>query len=344
MNYAAVNTKARAVYAKYIKQSPQLQLLGIDTSKAALAKLNELWKLDIELPSGKETIDLYEVNKQMEHKVYEELKNFLYFFQGEERKFYSGLLERYKIRDIKRIFRTIVHGENRNLLRKSLVALNPTIIPEDGDWKAEKFIETLKGTDYARKLMVYTDIPDDRILFYIEMTLDKSYYENLIERAKKLSGSSSKLALSLIGHHIDLLNITYLYRGKKTYSILPQEMVNFLIDGGEKLSRQKLSILAYEDTKEFLKIIADTKFSFLFPGGREAANMDIRMERDLYTKFLNAYQTSGFDIGKILSITLLMELQIRDVSTVLEGKRLGINSNIVRDLLTIPLKEGEVWQ
>lgn len=344
MNYAAVNTKARAVYAKYIKKSPQLELLGIDTPKAALAKLNELWNLEVELPSGKEAIDLYEINKQMEHRVYEELKDFLYFFQGEDRKFYDGLLERYRIRDIKRIFRTIVHGENRNLLKESLVALNPSIIPEDGDFKVEKFIETLKDTDYARKLMVYTDVPDDRILFYIEMTLDKSYYENLILRAKKLNGPSSKLALSLIGHHIDLLNITYLYRGKKTYSILPQEMINFLIDGGEKLSKQRLSILAYEDTKEFLKIVADTNFKFLFPGGREANNMDIRMERDLYTKFLTAYQNSGFDIGKILAITILMELQIRDISTVLEGKRLGIHPNIVRDLLTIPLKEGEVWQ
>ena len=62
------------------------------------------------------------------------------------------------------------------------------------------------------------------------------------------------------------------------------------------------------------------------------------MERDLYKKFLNAYQTSGFDIGKILSITLLMELQIRDISTVLEGKRLGINSNIVKGSFDNPVK------
>ena len=34
----------------------------------------------------KEAIDLYEVNKQMEHKVYEELKDFLLFLSREERK------------------------------------------------------------------------------------------------------------------------------------------------------------------------------------------------------------------------------------------------------------------
>ena len=101
--------------------------------------------------------------------------------------------------------------------------------------------------------MVYTDIPDDRILFYVEMTLDKSYYENLIERAKKLSGSSSKLALSLIGHHIDLLNITYLYRGKKDIFYFATRNGQLLIDGGEKLSRQTLSILAYEDIKRIFK-------------------------------------------------------------------------------------------
>lgn len=343
MNYAAVNTKARSVYAKYIKNSPQLELLAIDTPKAALAKLNEMWGLEIEIPD-KGSIDLYEINRQMEHKIYEVLESFLYYFQGEDRQFYDGLLERYRIRDIKRIFRTIVHGENRAMLRESLVALNQSIIPEDGEWRVEKFIESLKDTEYARKLMVYTDIPDDRILFYIEMTLDRSYYENLIERAKKLKGKSGKIATQLIGHHIDLLNITYLYRGKKTYSILPQEMVNFLISGGEKLSSKRLSELAYEDIETFLKQVPETPFGFLFPEGREVSNMDIRMNRDLYSLFMNAYQAGEFDIRKILAITILLELQIRDISTALEAKRLGFGSTRVRELLTIPEKEGEVWQ
>lgn len=344
MNYSAVNTKARAVYAKYIKGAPQLQLLGIDTAKNALAKLNELWELEVALPTGREPIDLYEINRSMEHKIYDVLEGFLPYFQGYERKFYDGLLERYRIRDIKRIFRTIVHGEDRTALKNSLVALNPDIIPDDGDFKIEKFIEALKDTEYARKLVVYTDVPDDRILFYIEMTLDGSYYENLIEKAKHSNGKSRKIALSLIGHYIDLLNIIYLYRGKKTYSLLPQEMVNFLIDGGEKMSIKTLSGLAEENTESFLKIISSTAFGFLFPEGREALNIDIRMGRELYSIFIESFQKGGFDIGKILALTVLLELQIRDISTVLEAKRLGIHANKVRDLMTIPIKEGEVWQ
>lgn len=344
MNYSAINTKARAVYAKFIKNKTQLQLLGLENEKLIVNKLNELWDLKIDIQNEKSNIDLYEINRQMEHKIYDILESFSHYFQGEDRKFYNRLIERYKIRDIKRVFRTILHGEDKEALKESLVALNPKIISEDADFKIEKFIESLKDTDYARKLMVYTDIPDDRILFYIEMTLDRSYYENLINQSKKLSAKSRIVAKKLIGHHIDLLNITYLYRSKKTYSISSKEIINFLIDGGEKISKQKLYQLAESDINSFLKIAEETSFNFLFPEGREIKNMDIRLERNLYSVFSNGYKNSKFDVGKILAITMLLELQIRDISTVLEGKRLGINSNIIRDLLTIPLEEGEVWQ
>lgn len=338
MHYSAVNTKVRSVYAKYLKDSPQIKLLDEKNLTDTVKAVENWWGID--LGGG---FNLYEINRALELEIYKELKSFSYFLQGETKAFYNALMARYEIRDIKRALRVLVHGEDIVSMKKSLLSLPKSYLDStDGPVTVKNFLQKLESTDYGRQLITYVDQPMDRILFYTEMTLDRSYYENIMKHSLKLSRKDRDLCEQSIGHHIDLLNLMYIYRGKRSYKILPQEMMNFLIEGGQSLSMKALRQLTFEDSIEGLvKSIRETRFAPLFPETREMGLIDIKIEQEIYDINMNIYKKSNMDIGKLLALVVLLEYCIRDISAILEAKRLGFNKDRTRNLLSVRQKEGE---
>lgn len=337
MNYSAVNTKLRGVYARYIKDYPQLRLLEKKDLEETVQAVETWWQVDFG-----EGFNLYNINRALEIKVFNILKSFSYYLDGEVKDFYEGLLARYEIRDIKRILRSLVHEEDIGALRETIISL-PTRFLETSESQltVENFLHSLARTDYGRKLITYVNEPKDRILFYVEMTLDRSYYENLIKLSARLSKKDRGICEKVIGGHIDLLNLMYIYRGKNTYKIIPQEMINFIISGGESLSLNKLRDIIEDDSgDEFISNVSETKFASFFPGTRELGLVDIKIQQAIYKLNMKIFRESGMDIGKLLSLTILLEYCIRDVSTIIEAQRLGFGSDRTKSLLSAGQKEG----
>lgn len=337
MAYSAVNTKLRGIYARYIKGNPQLQLLEKKDLAETVKTVEEWWDLDFG-----DTFNLYDINRQLEKKVFDFLKSLSYYLQGDTKTFYEALLARYEIRDIKRALRVLVHGEEIGPIRESLIALPTSYLESsDGNLTIDKFLQILETTDYGRQLITYVDQPKDRVLFYAEMTLDRAYYENIIKASEKLSKKDQNIVKETIGYYIDLLNLMYIYRGKNTYKILPQEMMNFLIEGGQSLSLLTLKKFIEESTaEEFLHKIRETKFGQLFPETRELGLIDIKIEQTVHTLNMKVFRESGMDIGKIITLAILLEFCVRDISTIIEARRLGFGPERTRTLLSVEEKEG----
>ncbi|MDD7363442.1 MAG: V-type ATPase subunit [Peptoniphilus sp.] len=339
MNYAAVNTKAVAVYAKLLKPELPLQILAAGNYEDGIDIIRKEWGL-----SFSEDTHLLEVNVKMEEKVYNTLRSFDYFLQGSARYFFKLLEQHYEIQDIKRIFRAVYHGDNVDILRNSLLAFNPELLPKGQALTPEGLFKILESTPYGRMLSAYQDVSKDRISFYVEMELDRSYYENLAREAKNLGKKDRKVVLAMLNRHIDLLNIFYIYRAKKNYDIMKSEMENFVIRGGN-IPKTLIDEWVYSDDVESLKnSVRHSSFAFLFQSERDSHMTDILASRDLSEMYRTYYKEERMSIGRIVALSILLRLEIRDVSTVLEGLRLGFGKDMIRELLTIPAKEGEVWQ
>lgn len=339
MNYAAVNTKAVAVYAKYLKSEVPLKILAEGNYNDGLKIVSEEWDIDLS-----EDAHLLEVNVKMEQKVYEALKSFEHYLQGPARQFYASLLERYTTQDIKRIFRAVYHDENVDIVRNSLLSFDPSLLPRDQEVRPDDLFKILETTKYGRLLSSYKDVARDRILFYIEMELDQSYYENLVREAEHLPKKDRKAVLAMLNRHIDLLNIFYIYRAKKNYDIMKSEMENFVIRGGN-IPRPLIKEWVYSDTVDGLvDSVRHSSFAFLFQKKRDNHVTDVLASRDISKMYTTYYQKESMSLGRIVALSLLLEFAIRDVSTTLEGLRLGFGKDMIRNLLTIPEKEGEVWQ
>ncbi len=339
MSYAAVNTKAVAVYARFLKPEVPLRILDAGNIKDGLAILESTWGLELS-----ENPHLLEVNVKMAHKVYDTLNSFHYYLQGPARRFYNAILTRYEIQDLKRIFRAVYHDEDVNIVRNSVLALDPALFPKDQPLGPDELFKILDATPYGRILAPYKDVPRDRILFYIEMELDRSYYEHLIKEAKQLPKKDRASVTAMLNRRVDLLNIRYIYRGKKTYDILKSEMENFAIRGGNIPKKLLQTWIYADDVEALVRSVRASSFSFLFQEKRDNHMTDILATRDLALMYMKQYQQAGLSLGRIVALSILMEDAIKDVSTTLEGLRLGFGKDLIRSLLTIPMKEGEVWQ
>lgn len=339
MSYAAVNTKAVTVYARYLKPEVPLRILEAGNVKDGLAILEHSWDLELS-----DDPHLLEINVKMAQKVYDTLIGFHYYLQGQDRIFFNALLDRYEMQDLKRIFRAVYHEEDVNIVRNSLLALDPEILPREETVGPDELFKALDATPYGRMLSAYEGVSRDRILFYIEMELDKSYYEDLMKEAQKLPKKYRKSVMAMLNRQVDLLNILYIYRGKKTYDIMKSEMENFAIRGGN-IPRKLLDSWIYADDVEALvRSVRASSFAFLFEAARENHMTDVAASRDLAAMYLKQYQQGGPGPARIVALSILLENAIKDVSTTLEGLRLGFGKELIRSLLTIPMKEGEVWQ
>lgn len=339
MNYAAVNTKASAVYAKYLKPQLPLEILEAGNYREGIDLIEREWQ--IALPKD---APLLEVNIKMEEKVYEILQSFGHFLQGAPRYFFRSMEHRYEIQDIKRVFRAVYNEEDLELVRNTLLYLNPELFPRNEDLKIDDLFTIFEHTPYGRMLSAYRGEESDRMMFYIQMGLDQFYYENLAEEASHLEKKDRKAVMEVLGRHIDLLNIFYIYRAKKNYDLMDSELANFVIRGGnipKALLREWIRSDGVESLKEAVR---HSSFAFLFKKGRDNYLTDVLAARDLSKRYSMYYQKETGSIGRIVDLYLLLELEVHDVSTVLEGLRLGFRKDMIRDLLTIPAKEGELWQ
>ena len=76
-------------------------------------------------------------------------------------------------------------------------------------------------------------------MFRIETELDFVYFTAIRREIKHLDKENSEVVLSIIGLEADLLNLGWIYRGKTFYKIPPEELFNYTIYNGYKLSKEK---------------------------------------------------------------------------------------------------------
>ncbi|MDO5714413.1 MAG: V-type ATPase subunit [Tissierellia bacterium] len=250
-----------------------------------------------------------------------ELKKPLYFYNGPYRLFIKSFLDYKKMEEIKRILRILQKKPGQKVLMEEyLKELNKYHLNSDANIPA--FIENLKGTKYYKVLKPYEDEEDNVILFYMEMNLDRLYYQELMEIAKDFSKGNEKAVAELLGQKIDLLNIISIYRGLKYYQLLPEELVNFVIRGGYRFHFDELQELCYSENEEdLIEKLSQSHYYFLFEGDRQEVYMDRRKSRYLHYLAKDIFRRSKFSFGKYIAYQMLFEDNLKDLVTLMETTR-----------------------
>lgn len=329
--YAAINTKVRAIEGKLLKDEDYLNLL----SKKSIPEVAAYLKQKTHYSHALEGLDDSKAHRRnleilIKESHIESLKNLIHYFHDKYREFYRMLFIRYEIEDLKSIMRGIKTGgigEASKDLYTQIGAFSRVNLDSLLQSKTVyDFINNLNGTVYYDYLRPFMEKKEDVNLFSIGMALDLAYFD-MFYRGLNLVDKHDKIVLEQIqGTNVDLLNLQWIYRGLKFYNLPPEELFNYTIAYGKEFSRKDIKALCYSKSlDEFQKSILDTKYSFLFDTKNEKNMfMERRILRYQYFNIKSVKKKGGLDISQVIAYSLLLEMEVRDIISIIENIRYGM--------------------
>jgi V/A-type H+-transporting ATPase subunit C len=250
----------------------------------------------------------------------------IHYFTGDYKDFIKTLYAKYEIEELKTIARAVYNGKNAADFKSSVFIGKYSRLDTSKIFEARyvsDIILALEGSEFYKYLMPLVDGNFTENLFRFEMVMDMSYYTILQREWNKLSKQDVKILQHAQGIITDLLNIQWIYRGKKFYKLSPEELLNYTINLGYRLDFNSLKALCYTPSlEEFYKLVKTTRYSFMF---KEDETTDIymerRMERHIYFELKALVRNYNLSIISAFAYIMLLEYEVRDIISIVEAIR-----------------------
>jgi V/A-type H+-transporting ATPase subunit C len=329
--FAAINTKVHVLEGMLLKNQDYIKLLEASGVSEMLKYLRDntsyfslLENIDIK---ESQKINIGELFKEDLIKKYTKL---IPYFNDEYRKFFKLMLMRYEIEHLKILIRMIIREEDISQFNgHSKIPIKYRLVNYD-DLKESRnindFVEKLRGSPYYKELHYYLDEPKDKILFFMEINLDRIYFKLINKLAEQFTGEDKEILLEVLGKNSDVLNIQLIYRGKKYYELSHEELINYTLPYGSELKYKQLKELCYNDISGYIEEIKKTKYRFLFEGeeGFETF-LEINMEKYIFKLAKKLKKENRMNIAEALAYIHIKEFEMRDLFTLIETKKYGMS-------------------
>lgn len=334
MQFSTVNTKVSALKSQMLGDDEFNDILKLDTVREVYDYLLEktdyvevLWSLkDTRIHRGEVESALYKYN------IYN-MEKLMYYLNDDYKSFLKKYKVRYEVEDLKLVIEGVTGRSKLKNIENHILSSSKYTKIDFADLLKQttlnKVLEKIKHTKYYRLLLPYAENIDEKFNFYIEMVLDRYYYNQLFIATKRLNSRDNKKSIELIRRNIDMLNLEWIYRGIKFYDMSKEEILNFILDHGYNYDYYQLKNLIYEsDLKQLITILSKGEYGFLFNHEVDIdLYMERRIERYLYYKTLNLYKTSILSFGKVMAYIQLIEFEVKDLISIIESKRYRLPAN-----------------
>ena len=338
--YSAVNTKIRALEKDFLKREDYLNMIQkksvVDVARylkdnTSYGKL--LREINIDNISRRDLEDILKKN------MIKNMDKLIYYFRDDYKELIRSLYIKYEIEDLKILSRSIFNGKDLETIEKPLSFLgkysrvDPKILFKS---KTNRdLIYSLKGSEFYEFLIPLVNGKREN-RFRFEMALDMGYFSIIQSRKLKISREDRKILKKWEGLLADLYNIQWVYRGKKFYSLSPEELLNYTINYGDRLTFRERKAMCYaKNLEELYKMITNTIYGFLFK--KEEISRDIYMERRInrfmYYKLKALDRQFSLSIIQTIDFVWSFEFEIRDIISILEAIRYDIPSEEARKFL-----------
>lgn len=341
VNYEAINAKCHSILGRRLTSEDYKKLLNMN-SIAEIAQFIKLNSLDYrnflnEVEIG--SVHRDELEKKLKMVLIYYIDKIDNYFSGEYRDFFMTFYLKYEIYDLKRVARLIHIEGDVESLRDNLIFVDyyknisaPSIVKCR---TVVELIEVLKDTIYYPYLKNLVDGNTKENLFRFEMALDKAYFAILLKKITNLSKNDRKAFLNIFSPLVDMMNIQWIYRGKKFYNLYPDELFNYAIEGYGNLNYTKIKEMCYSKSlEELATLVAKTDYAFMLKGDeKQDIFMERRMNRYMYYRLKGIKSKNKRDISLVLTLIELIEFEIRDIVSITEMVRYRIGYEESKDFL-----------
>jgi len=332
VKFSAINSKVKAMIGNMLSEEQYLKLLKCKDFKSTVKVLKEETNYG-ELLEGYNLDNIHRGNLEiiLDRHYISVYSKFINYFNGQYRKLIKALFIRWEIEDLKVIIRGKYLGrskeeiENKLIARSSLNTINYDYLLALKN--VEEVIEGLKGSIYYKSLKNLAKDTSEKGLFRIETELDFVYFSSVRRELKHLDKENKEVGYSIIGTEADLLNLGWIYRGKTFYKIPPEELFNYTIYDGSKLSKEKLRKLCYiNNMEDFNKLIEKTPYAHIYE--KDDSNLIEKREREFSKKYFKKFlRENKTNISMVMSYLMVYRIEMRDIISIIEQKRYDIDMN-----------------
>ena len=342
VQYPAINARIRAITGKMLNDEDYKALINFTTVQEIFNylynntyyhdKLGELSGLDVH----RRRLELI-----LKKSFLEDYLTISRYLRSSSKEFFQHLFKKFEIEDLKMLLRTMLIEHDEDYFTDSLIYLDVNSkIDIQKLTSIESFQDLLaifKETEYYGVLKRFADnYEQDRNLFPIEMSLDLQYFSKLEKLGRKTGKNDYKYIEELVGAQVDLLNIQWIYRIKKYYSLSSTEILNYIIPFHYKVSREDFKKMSQVDEpSNILNFIPYKRYRDLFE--KATTNNNDIFEKYflsfLLNKSLKVKSLSFFSIGNIIAYLFIKEHEIRDIITIVEGVRYSLNVDKLKEYM-----------
>ena len=331
--YAAVNAQVRAMYSNMLPAESWEKLCeASDFNNLMVILKNTAYGPYLTSLEEKELTPrraVFEIKKHLAN-AYTTLS---YLVPRHIRPLITQLYRSYEIDNLKAVLRGVMLGESWQTVRFTLFPLGDfTVFPAQAMTESksvESAVEFLRGTPYYSTLSHAMErFNSEQSLFPLEVALDLDHWREMWRDINRLDTNDRKQALRLVGSILDKNNLTWAMRYRVYHNLSEEEIINYTLPFGYHVKDEDIrTIAAGGDPAHIIARIYPSlanNSSLLGNLDKNLPEVELQLQRFTLHECQEAFSGYPFNAGIPIAFLVLTELEIQDLTVLMEAKSMQI--------------------
>jgi V/A-type H+-transporting ATPase subunit C len=327
--YAAISARVRAMYSSLLSPQDFARLSDAPDFTTLITQLKQTaYGPYLENLKDKD-LTPQKVDLAIKGRLADSYHSVIQMAPEHARALLKQLYRYFEVQNLKAVLRAIVTDPSWERVEDVLFPMGSmTVLPaqamvESGSVAAA--IELLQGTPYYETLsFAMKRYSAEQNLFPLEVALDLYYWRQLWQEAKKLQGQDREQAARIIGSLMDVNNLMWVIRYKVYHGLSEEEVINYTLPFGYRVRDEDVrAIAAGADLSSVVGRVFPgiPALNALLDQPRTGMpQLEIELKRRLMKQCLAAFTGNPFHIGVPLAFLILSELEIEDLTVLIEAK------------------------
>lgn len=334
--YAAISARVRAMYSYLLSPQDLARLGDLPDFPSLFAQLKHTAYGPYLENLKEKDLTPQRVLLQIKGRLADAYNSVIQMSPGHTRSLLIQFYRYFEVNNLKAVLRGLVMGSaaasDAPLWDRIGEVLFPfgarTVLPAQAMIEAGNVasaVELLRGTKYESVLsFAMKRYSAEQNLFPIEVALDLNYWRELWQEVNKLSGLDREQAMRVVGSLIDMNNLMWVIRYRVYHHLSEEELINYTLPFGYHVHDADVrAIAAGADIASVVQRIYPgiADLNALLDDPRSGLpKLEMQLKRRVMKQCLAAFAGNPFHIGLPLAFLMLSDLEIQDLTVLIEAK------------------------
>jgi V/A-type H+-transporting ATPase subunit C len=340
--YAAIQARVRAMYSTLLSPQEWAGLCDVTDLSALIAVLKETTYGPYLAATEEKDLTPRRAIYQIKQRVADVYTTLIRMSLAHTRPLVTQLYRHFELDNLKAVLRGIVTGASWDRMRYVLFPLGSvTVLPaqvmvEAGSVGAA--VERSRDTPYYDTLVhAMKRYTAEQSVFPLEVALDLNYWRQVWRDANQLPSQDRLQALRIVGSLVDTNNLMWAARYRVYHHMSEEEIINYTLPFGYRARDEDIrSIAAGADVGQVVaRIYPDlANMSTLLQEPQiRLPELEMQLQRHLAEQCRMAFSGNPFHIGLLLAYAVLSELEVQDLTVLIEAKAIQMPADRFRPYL-----------